>query len=192
MAKFEYVDIGSSNFYNSFYKIKNNEIGILVEPNLEAISKIPNRTNVIKAPIALSDKTRVGNLYYIPMKNIRKFRFPYWMYGCAFIGDVHPTLKARNVPRSAIETQFVLVYSWQDFLQLYDITEIVNLTIDIEGGDWIILKELIKNPIPVERIVFEMNSISSPELITYVNKFQEIGYEFGVEQGEDFYLEKKK
>ena len=187
---YHYIDIGCSDFFNSFYRVDPNENAIMVDPNLEALVRIPNMKNVIKAPFAILDETRLDYLFYISRKTIRKHRLPYWMYGCASIGRIHPTLQNREISKDLIEIQPVLVLSWVDFLQMYNITEIVNLNIDIEGMDHLILKQNLETKIPIQNIMFEMNSLSSPELVELIEKYKELGYEFKKDQGEDYILTK--
>lgn len=187
MGLYHYIDIGCADFDNSFYEVKDDQRAILVDPRIDMLANIPNKPNVIKAPFAIGAVTEVRKLYYISDENIRKYRLYYWMRGCSCLDKIHPTLIEYKVPETLIEIQPVLMLSWFDFMRIYSISRITTLKIDTEGSDFWIMKCIMKYPVPIETIIFEMNRLSDKsEFIEVHGMYKKAGYQFEQIEGDNY------
>lgn len=157
--KYDYVDIGTSDFETSLSQLKENEKIILVEPLIYYLNKFPNKENIYKCPFALSDKDGIMKMYYVNEENIKKYGLPDWVRGCNSLGEMHPTLVNQLNIQFIIECVHVPVISVSNFFNLYEITEIGQLKIDTEGHDYVILNEVYTiqetQNIPIQKIIFE-------------------------------------
>lgn len=157
--KYDYIDIGTSDFETSLEQLKESETLILVEPLIHYLNKFPNKENIFKCPFALSDKDGIMKMYYVSEDKIDQFGLPAWVRGCNSLGKMHPTLVNQLNLQSVMDCVNVPVLSVTNFFNLYQITEIGQLKIDTEGHDATILKEIyqiqeIQN-IPIQKIIFE-------------------------------------
>lgn len=189
--KYAYVDIGCADFCNSFYKINEFSFGIMVDPNLKMLAKLLSKPNILKCPFAISNENKIATFYYLSDETVRKYRLPSWMRGCSTIDRIHPTLLSNGITYEMVEKELVAVISWTKFLELYNIEQIQTLKIDIEGMDCILLESILEtyNRIIIQRIEFEINSLTPSSISETINKFLNLGYEFGNISGEDFYLQ---
>jgi len=157
--RYDYIDIGTSDFETSLEQLKEGETLILVEPLIHYLNKFPNKENIFKCPFALSDTDGILKMYFVSEEKIRQLGLPAWVRGCNSLGEMHPTLVNQLNLQSVMDCVNVPVLSVSNFFNLYQITEIGQLKIDTEGHDATILREVYQiqeiQSIPIQRIIFE-------------------------------------
>lgn len=144
--KFDFVDIGTSNFDTSLEERKRNQNILLVEPVKYYLDKLPTGENIFKNNCAISDKKGKGEIYYVDDGIIKKYNMPNWMRGCSSFNKPHETvLRFFNEIKMPVEFKknTIDVLSFGDLINLYNITKIGRLKIDTEGHDHIILRSVM-------------------------------------------------
>ncbi len=173
--RYDYIDIGTSDFETSLEQLKENENLILVEPLIHYLNKFPNRENIFKCPFALSNKDGIMKMYYVSEEKISQLGLPVWVRGCNSLGEMHPTLVNQLNLQSIMDCVNVPVLSVTNFFNLYEITEIGQLKIDTEGHDATILREVYQiqetQNIPIQKIIFEY-IWHKEELDILIHKYQ--------------------
>lgn len=159
--KFDFVDIGTSDFDTNLDIKKPNQKILLVEPVKYYLDKLPNGENIFKNNCAVSDKKGKGEIYYVDDEIIKKYNMPEWARGCNSFNKPHETIlrffKELNAPPE-FKKDKVAVLTFSDLIELYDITEIGFLKIDTEGHDHVVLKSVsscIKKGLKIKKIKFE-------------------------------------
>ncbi|MCX8008082.1 MAG: FkbM family methyltransferase [Patescibacteria group bacterium] len=189
--KYNYVDIGTSDFNTSFDYLKDDELAILVEPIIYYLNKFPDKPNVFKCPFAIGEYDGITKIYYVKEEIIKRKNYPLWAKGCNKIGEPHPTLIQNGIPLSDFSVANVPVISVKTFVNMYNISEINKLKIDTEGYDSIILNlfynlqlfEMIK----INEIKFEYIWNKS-ELNDIVEKYNKYWNTFIQKDGDDIII----
>ena len=144
--KFDFVEIGTSDFDTNLDKRKKGQKILLVEPVKYYLDKLPNGEGIFKNNCAISDKSGNGEIYYVDDEIIKKYNMPNWMRGCNSFNKPHETvLRFFNELKTPVEFKIdnVAVLSFVDLINLYNITKIDKLKIDTEGHDHVVLKSVI-------------------------------------------------
>ena len=144
--KFDFVEIGTSDFDTNLDKRKKGQKILLVEPVKYYLDKLPNGEGIFKNNCAISDKSGKGEIYYVDDEIIKKYNMPNWMRGCNSFNKPHETvLRFFNELKTPVEFKIdnVAVLSFVDLINLYNITKIDKLKIDTEGHDHVVLKSVI-------------------------------------------------
>ena len=163
--KFDFVEIGTSDFDTNLNIKKPNEKILLVEPISDYLGKLPEGRNIVKAHFSISDKNGEEKMFYVKEAIIKKYGFPDWIRGCNSLGKKHVTvvrlLKEWKLPKDLISVENVRVLSFENLIYLYDISQIGFLKIDTEGHDHIILKSVLdclgRKMVKIDKIQFEFN-----------------------------------
>lgn len=182
--KFDFIEIGTSDFRTLIEKADDRTIGLSIEPIKQYLDNLPNKPLVTKANYAISDIKGEVDIYYVDPGNIVKYNLPTWVRGCNSINHPHPTVKKMLGEKyeTIITIDKVKVITWEDIIRIYDVEEIKTLQIDTEGHDDVILenyyKECILYPnILADNIIFEYNELSNkPKLENIIHKFKNLGY----------------
>ncbi|MCX8009270.1 MAG: FkbM family methyltransferase [Patescibacteria group bacterium] len=191
--KYEYVDIGTSDFGTSMDVAKDDDKVILVEPLIYYLSKLPCKSNIYKCPFALTDgENGVKSIYYVPESVIIKNGYPLWAKGCNRLNEPHPTLLKIGIPESDFSIANVPCISVNTFISMYDISEIGRLKIDTEGNEDKLLEVFFSfqffNMIKIKEIIFEYIWIEKESLNNIIKKYKKyfnVNYE---KDGDDIKL----
>lgn len=144
--RFDYIDIGTSNFDTSLDLIQPNETIMLIEPIKYYLNDLPNGNNITKVNCAISPdgKNTTIKVYYIPSEvvdTISSVPDPSGLKGCNRIGDYHPL----QLPfKEFVVTEDVPCFSLEHIFNQYNVDSIGQVKIDTEGCDVGIMYQLIK------------------------------------------------
>ena len=196
--KYNFVEIGTSDFDTMIQKCDDDAKGISVEPLKYYQDRLPNKPNVKKINVAVSDRNGKANVYYVSEENILKYGLPSWIRGCNSIDKIHPSLNDEvkwvsdalklclrgtgKKIQDLVEVVEIDVMTFDKLIAVGDITGIEFLKIDTEGHDLIILKEYLKccdeNPeLLADFIEFESNELLPEDEVTkMIVKLQDKGY----------------
>lgn len=196
--KYTFVDIGCGNCDVSTDEFGLNVRGLLVEPIKEYCDILPRSDTVLIENSAISDKTGSVNLnamvshtiQYVPTSiindDIKRERY------IKKYGLVLGTSSVCKNPNNSSNVRTVNSLTLDDLFKKYDITEIEQLKIDVEGMEYTILTQLLvllkEQKIKItKKLIFEYNVLSDlkeldsiiPDLAEELNfswKYQEIGW----------------
>ena len=182
--KYDFIEIGTSDFTTLIEKANDKTIGLSIEPIKQYLDNLPNKPKVTKANYAVSDKKGKANIYYISPQDIKKHKLPEWVKGCNSINQPHPTVKKMLGERYEIISTVseVEVITWKDIIAMYEVEGINTLQIDAEGHDHIILEDYFKEckllpSILANTIVFEYNELANKAILdNIIFKFEKLGY----------------
>ena len=197
--KYDFIEIGTSNFDTLLESADDTTVGISIEPIGYYLDQLPDRANVKKLEIAVSRNNiyEFMSVYYVPERTIRARDLPDWLRGCNSVGDYHPKHIELNV-RDLVQIMEVEVVPIGEIFICYDVTELDYLKIDTEGSDCEIMQHLadfLKTE-PATRypkkILFESNELADQQQVEYVKaEFITLGY-CVTKSGYDTVLEYKK
>lgn len=198
---FEFVDIGSADFDNSFNLLEKG-LGIFVEPRIDLLNNIQDHKNLIKCPFAIgsqeldSRQIYTKTFYFVSDEKIKNYGLPFWARGCSTSDSPHKTL-LKYLNKEDFDKITVLFVSFETFINVYNITSINKLKIDTEGQDCYILKDVFKclkkGLINIKEIIFEWNELSPLyDMIYTVSGFCSIDYSLMPIEDTNFILKKEK
>lgn len=194
--KYNFVEIGTSNFETLIELADDNTVGLSIEPLKYYLDKLPNKKNVKKINCAVSRNNQHEQLeiYYIPESVIVEKKLPFWLKGCNTINSYHPLHIKLNIT-NLVNRELISCVPIGYLFDLYNISELDYLKIDTEGSDCDILLhffEYLKNKninnYP-KSIKFESNENALPEKLQSVkSSFISLGYQI-TKEGYDTTLE---
>ena len=196
--KYDFIEIGTSNFYTLIQTADDNTVGLSIEPIKYYLDQLPNRAKVQKLNVAISrtDEGGVLDVYYIPESVIVAHGLPDWLRGCNTVGQYHFEHTKLGITHLVVK-QSVSIVSIQQIFNDYDVTELDYLKIDTEGSDSSIMLQLytfLKTEPTTrypKRISFESNDLSIPVEVELVkSRFVGIGYTV-VQAGHDTIIQYK-
>lgn len=198
LVDIDFLEIGTSNFDTLLHKADPSEIGISVEPIKYYLDSMPDRSNVLKANVAITSNRESDtiSIYYIKESELIKNNLPWWLKGCNKINDYHPLHIEGNF-KNYVTIEEVSLINIDEFLQKYKIRGIKYLKIDTEGHDAIILNGLFdyllsmpkksKEYYPKE-ILFESNANIDKDVIDrLIERSIILGYKL-ISRNEDTHL----
>lgn len=176
--KYDFIEIGTSNFDTLIEKSNDNTIGISIEPMKKYLEQLPNPKNVKKINCAISfdgSETPI-DFYYIDLETITRLKLKKFLRGCNTIGDYHPMHIQHNL-QEHVTIEKVNQRSLGSIFNGYNVTDIDYLKIDTEGGDCKIMKQLYQTEVRPKKIKFETNSLANPnEVQEIINMFTTMNY----------------
>jgi FkbM family methyltransferase len=190
--RFEWVDIGTSDFDLGYGSVGLRKGHLLVEPVNYYLERIPNENGVVKVNAGISDRDGESDVYYISDSVIVNKGLPFWVRGCNSIGSPHKTLKHLFHNEDVWTVERVRIMKFSTLVNELGITEIGSLKIDTEGHDHIVLQgvaESMDAGLKVDRIMCEyVPSFGNTEDIDRV--CLRLGKFFKAQElkGEDIYL----
>lgn len=197
--KYDFIEIGTSNFDTLIESADDTTVGLSIEPIGYYLDQLPDRANVKKLEIAVARNNKYGfmSVYYVPERTICARGLPDWLRGCNSVGDYHPKHIELAV-RDLVQITEVEVMPIGEVFECYDVTELDYLKIDTEGADCEIMYQLNlflekqpKTRYP-KKILFESNELANQELVEAIkNQFIVMGYVV-TKSGYDTVLEYKK
>lgn len=199
LIDYKFVEIGTSNFDTLIEKANDDDYGLTVEPLSVYLNELPNKKNVKKINMAVTDipKTKNINMYYIPETIIKGNNLPEWFKGCNTIGDYHPLHKKHSVEKF-VRVESVELISVSKLFYSNNIRGLEYIKIDTEGHDCIILRGLyeylryLPDNFHPREIKFESNEHTNVKDIDItVALYESIGY-YMVSRDYDTVLKKIK
>jgi hypothetical protein len=182
--KYDFVEIGTSNFDTLIETATDITVGISIEPIQYYLDQLPNppRVTKLKCAVSRSNRSETLEVYYVPEHLVHEHGLPDWLRGCNSIGDYHRQHHLLNVKHLVVRDQVQCVPIGTLFDQ-QNITELDYLKIDTEGSDCDIMLHLLdylktqpRNRWP-RRILFESNELALPAQVELVNTlFVNSGY----------------
>ena len=183
--KYDFVEIGTSNFDTLLQTATEATRGISIEPIQYYLDALPAPPGVLKLKTAVSAANRFETLevYYVPENLVQEHGLPDWLRGCNSVGDYHFQHRALDIQHLVQRDQVACVPIGYIFDQ-YNVTELDYLKIDTEGSDCAIMLHLhdyLTDQDPARRprrILFESNELASPAQVQLViGKFTMLGYQ---------------
>lgn len=164
--KYDYVDIGTSDFDIGRGGYVANKSYILVEPIKYYLDKLTeygvHGNNVIMCNAAITSHNGYVDVWYINDDTQKLYGLPYWVRGCNRINEKHPTverlLNDNHIATDVWSCDKVQCITFDMLCSKYNIDWIGSLKIDTEGHDHVVLKgviEMLRNGLIVENIMCE-------------------------------------
>jgi FkbM family methyltransferase len=183
--RFDYIDIGTSDFDTSASIASARQNVLLVEPISIYLNTLPTGNNIFKSNVAIGDTNSSIDIFYVHPDKIKEYRLPDWVRGSNSIGDYHPIVKKllldSNLPLDIVTKETIRLVTLNDLFLEHNVESVGQLKIDAEGYDHYILAqayEKTQGGLIIDRIIFEYNIEfkNTDELDKLVTKFKELGY----------------
>ena len=163
MKNFGLVIIGAHigvHIINEINKYKDQHI-LLIEPvphNLGALKKITDDyKNITIEPIAIGKKKAINKFYFVKGDSIQKLG-KHWASGIGSFNKKHildHRTKRFKIEEHDIDSINVETLTFSDLIDKYEISEIDQLQIDVEGYEYEILNSIDYLNIKINKIIFE-------------------------------------
>jgi len=191
LIDYNFIEITTSNYNTLIEKADNNTKGLFVNAVKCYIDKFPEKSNIKKINIGISDKNTNLDMYYIPEKVIEENKLPnlFKWYNC--IGNFHPLHIKHNVTHLCKIEKVKIIPCYELFYK-NKVKNVKYLKIDTKGNDCIILKSLYNylNYLPSifypQNIVFESkDNENKNDVKEIIILFNSLGYKL---QSDDYQL----
>ena len=172
--RYDFIEIGTSDFRTLIQTCDENSTGLSIDPLKFYLERLPEKTNVTKVNVGISDKNSKSKVYWVTPDNIEKYNLPNWIRGCNSIEKPHPTviseLSKRGISTDIINIDEIELITFDTLIKKYKIESIDFLKIDTEGHDTKIIKSLLSSDklILPNKIEFEAN------ILSYKNDIDEV------------------
>ena len=170
--EYDFIEIGTSDFSTLIENADDNTKGLSIEPIQAYLDNLPNKKNVKKVCLGISNHNKIDKIFYVKPENIEKYNFPNWLRGCNTISKPHPShlrfnfaiSKNKNKPAKGLkrperinfdlkglkelailEAQDIEIINTKELIKRYNIEKVKYLKLDTEGHDCVILLDYIKN-----------------------------------------------
>lgn len=182
--KYDFVEIGTSNFATLIEKATNETVGISIEPIKYYLNQLPDKLKVRKLNCAISkdNKEELAEVYYVPESSIKKHNLPDWLKGCNSVNEYHLQHSILNV-KHLVRKDKIKSLPISKIFKDFNITELDFLKIDTEGQDTDILLHLANDltvwpkTVYPKKILFESNTLVSPEkVLNVIETYEKLGY----------------
>jgi hypothetical protein len=194
--KYDFVEIGTSDFDTLIEKATDTTQGLSIEPVKHYLDRLPDRPGVRKiwSAISADNVKSMLQVYYVPESVIQEKGLPDFLRGCNSVGDYH--FQHRNLGiEHLVETSHVPCWPIGELFEREQVTELDLLKLDTEGQDCAILFHLatwLSNQPATARpkkIIFESNQLTDPDQVkAVINQYVMLGYRL-LSSGEDTVLE---
>lgn len=177
--KYDFIEIGTSNFHTLIENADDNTVGISIEPMKKYLDELPSPKNVVKLNCAISFDGSEAPIafYYLHPDIIKRHKLKPFMKGCNSIGTFHPMHVKHNV-ENLVTIDNVQQRSLRSVINEFKVTELDYLKVDTEGGDCKIMKQLYNLTLRPKKIKFETNSLANPaDVANILDLFSKIGYD---------------
>ena len=160
---------------------------LLVEPvphNVVEIKKnLNNLEGITIEQVALSDKNETRNFYFVKNTSIHKLK-KHWSSGIGSFNKQHlldHKSKRFKIEEEDIDKISIETIRFKDLVDKYNINQIDNLLVDVEGSEFAILNDIDFNSINIKKIIFEYKHFdgyqtTGKKLEEILKKFKENGY----------------
>lgn len=185
--KYDFIEIGLSDFETILQTNCEGMNGVSIEPVSYYLNKLPNKENVKKLNWAISNYNGTIEIFYLKEELINNFGLPLWVRGCNSVNDYHPQviklLNQLNIDYKKVVTkETVEVHDIEYLFNFLNVKALNYLKLDCEGHDNIIINNLLnfceKNihcrPLHIK---FENNSLSNKEeVFSIMKRLENSGY----------------
>jgi hypothetical protein len=194
--KYDFIEIGTSNFDTLIETASDTTIGLSIEPIKYYLDSLPNRPGVKKLNCAVSrtNQNEILEVYYVPQGVVKEHALPGWLCGCNAVGDYHLQHHVLDVTHLVVKEPVPSIPIGEIFDQ-NNVTELDYLKIDTEGSDCEIMLYLFEYLAMLDpsrypkKILFESNELAVPAQVELVKtKFIKLGYRV-TQSGYDTILE---
>ena len=182
LKDYDFIEIGTSDFDTLIQTCDEDAVGISVDPIQYYINKLPEKKNVKKYVLGISNVNTKMHACYIPEDVIEKHKLPVWFKGCNCINTYHPLHIQHNVAHLCKIEEVDVITAYELFYQ-NNVRNVKYLKIDTERHDCVILKSLhsyikyLPTIFYPKKILFESNEHTIPKDIDEVIiLFISIGY----------------
>lgn len=182
LIDYDFIEIGTSNFGTIIQKCDENAVGLSIDIIKYYLDCLPNKKNVKKLNIGISDSFGLVKTFHIPEKKIKKYKLLPGLKGCNTINKFHPYHIKYNV-KHLVEINKINIIPINTLLYSNKCNKIKILKMDTEGHDCIIMDALYKylKYLPQimypKKIIFESNENAKPQhVINIINKYCKLGY----------------
>lgn len=182
--KYDFVEIGTSDFDTLIETATDTTQGLSIEPVKHYLDRLPDRPGVRKvwSAISANNVKSMLEVYYVPESVIKEKGLPDWLRGCNSVGDYHLQHRKLGIEH-LVETSHVPCWPIGELFEREQVTELDLLKLDTEGQDCAILLHLaawLTNQPATARprkIIFESNELANPDQVTAViNQYIMLGY----------------
>lgn len=177
---YDYVEIGTSDFETLSEISSDHQRGLSIEPIIEYLERLPNKSKNKKLNYAISDTDGLSKVYYVGVDDIEKNNLPEWIKGCNSIDKIHPSVQRyfhENNLNLNIQSKEIERVSVRTLIERENIKSIDLLKIDTEGHDFVIIRDLLKTNVRPKKIKFEANSLySESEILEIISVLENNGY----------------
>ena len=177
--KYDFVEIGTSDFDALIQTATDTTRGISIEPIQYYLDRLPDPAGVIKLCCAVSTTARPAMLemYYVPDSAIQEYSLPQWLRGCNSIGGYHLQHRRLGIEH-LVRVTHVPAYPLVRIFEQHQVTELDLLKIDTEGQDADILLSLADHTtVKPKKIIFESNELSDAAKVqAVVDRYMNLGY----------------
>tara|TARA_R110001592_G_scaffold897_8_gene4661 strand:- start:2834 stop:3505 length:672 start_codon:yes stop_codon:yes gene_type:complete len=169
--EYDFIEIGTSDFNTLIENADDNTRGLSIEPIQTYLDNLPNKKNVKKICLGISNCNKMDKIFYVKPENITKYNFPNWLRGCNSISKPHPSHFLLNLTinnfrnkspkilkrpesynfelnkngKAIVESQDIEIIDTKELIKRYNIEKVKYLKLDTEGHDCVILLDYIKN-----------------------------------------------
>lgn len=195
---YDFIEIGTSDFNTMIQNCNEDAVGLSIEPLRVYLDRLPDKKNVKKLQLALSDTDGETYIFYIKEDKIQKHNLPWWVRGSNSVGKPHKfTIKeiGEDLYWDNVTIEKIKTISWNTLIENVGIKSIGTLKVDTEGFDHVILKNYVEicyeyPELWANEIIFEYHDEVSniPELEKLMINFS--NYE-GYRDGSDYILKKR-
>jgi len=143
---YDFIEIGTSDFDTLIETSDDKTVGLSIEPIKYYLDRLPERKNVKKLQVAVSDTNGFMDIYYIPNEKMVEYSLPFWVRGTNSINQPHPfALKkiGEEIYNKIVQIDKVPTITWDTLVKQENIKTIDFLKIDTEGHDHVILKDYL-------------------------------------------------
>lgn len=185
--KYDFIEIGTSDFRTYCQTAPGRTTGLLIEPLIDYLYRLPDREGWQKVNCAIGKKEGIIKAFGVKAEKIAELGLPNWLRGCNRINSEHPTvIKYCEEHKLNLEDityqEDVACITFERLIEEFEITAIDVLKVDTEGMDHVILDQYIKCLIGnmnlrARRIEFEANELTKPEnYLPIVDQLMNLGY----------------
>lgn len=168
--RFDFLEIGTSDFDSLSHLATDITRGISVEPVRYYLDRLPSWPGVRKICAGVGSCQGDAEVFYIPDHVIQQHSLPNWMRGCNSVGDYHWQHRRFGIEH-LVQREIVPVMSLREILQQNSVTELDFLKLDTEGQDSDILLDFwpwAQRHLLPARIQFESNELTAPSMISRI------------------------
>src|SRR5437660_342649 len=122
---FDFIEIGTSDF-NTLIQSSEDERGLSIEPIKTYLDRLPDKKNVQKLNIAISNKLGTCKVYYMSEEDIVKHNFPDAARGCNSIDSYHKSI-LRDVLFKKLDPSEIFKYDEVPVKPLFNIYKEHNI-----------------------------------------------------------------
>jgi len=182
LIDYDFIEIGTSNFNTLIETADDNTLGLSIDAVKHYIDVLPNKPNIKKLNIGISNVNSTIDVYYIPENIISQYNIPDFFKGCNCLNDYHPLHKVYNITHYCQIDKVNVITTYELFYQ-NKVRNVKFLKIDTEGHDCIILDSLflyikyLPDIFYPNKIQFETNeNINTNMVDNTINSYLSIGY----------------